>query len=128
MAELYLRNIEVQYVQDILQHAVIQKLYLEEEENDGLWDGSKCYSFRQAHTDEVGDLLPGQIEIKTPDGVYYFYTLGNGTYVSRYYQPPDQYGKQDLSFLNLRRWEASERYFTRFKPFIDQKIEAGVNS
>jgi hypothetical protein len=128
MAELYLRNIEVQYVQDILQHSVIQELYSEEEENDGFWDGSKCYSFRQAHTDEDGDLLPGRIEIKTPDEAYYFYTLDNGTYVSRYYQPPDQYGKQDMSFLDLRRWEASERYFTRFKQFIDQKIEAGVNS
>jgi len=128
MAELYLRNIEVQYVQDILQHAVIQELYSEEEEDDGFWDGSKYYSFRKAHTDEDGDLLPGRIEIKTPDGAYYFYTLDNGTYVSRYYQPPDQYGKQDMSFLDLRRWEASEQYFTRFKQFIDQKIEFGVNS
>lgn len=130
MAELYLRNIEVQYVEDILQHPVIQKLYSEEEGevDDGFWDGSKCYSFRQAHTDEDGDLLHGRIEIKTPDGAYYFYTLDNGTYVSRYYQPPDQYGKQDMPYLDLRRWEASERYFTRFKQFIAQKIESGVNS
>jgi hypothetical protein len=128
MAELYLRNIEVQYVQDILQHAVIQELYSEEEEDDGFWDGSKCYSFRQAHTDEDGDYLHARIEIKTPDEAYYFYTVDHGTYVSRHYQPPNQYGKQDMSFLDLRRWEASEQYFTRFKQFIDQKIEAGVNS
>ncbi|MBH5318760.1 hypothetical protein I6N90_13215 [Paenibacillus sp. GSMTC-2017] len=128
MAELYLRNIEVQYVQDILQNSVIQELYSEEEENEGFWDGSKCYSFRQTHTDEDGDLLYGRIEIKTPDGAYYFYSVENGTYVSRHYQPPDQYGKEDLSYLNLRRWEASERYFTRFKQFLSQMIEAGVNS
>ncbi|WP_238187571.1 hypothetical protein [Paenibacillus sp. L3-i20] len=128
MAELYLRNIEVQYVQDILQHPVIQELYSEEEENDGFWDGSKCYSFRQAHTDEDGDYLHARIEILTPDGAYYFYTLDNETYISRHYQPPDQYGKQDISYLNLRRWEASERYFSRFKQFITQKIEIGVNS
>ncbi|MEK5435659.1 MULTISPECIES: hypothetical protein [Paenibacillus] len=128
MAELYLRNIEVQYVQDILQHDVIQELYSEEEEDDGFWDGSKYYSFRNAHTDEDGDYLHARIEIKTPDEAYYFYTVDHGTYVSRHYQPPNQYGKQDMSFLDLRRWEASEQYFTRFKQFIDQKIEAGVNS
>lgn len=122
MAELYLRNIEVQYVQDILQHPVIQDLYSEEEENDGFWDGSKCYSFRQAHTDEDGDYLQARIEILTPDGAYYFYTLDNGTYVSRHYQPPNQYGRQDMSYLDLRRWEASEQYFARFKQFIAQKI------
>lgn len=65
MAELYLRNIEVQYVEDILQHNVIQELYSEVEENGGFWDGSKCYSFRQTHTDEDGDLLHGRIEIRT---------------------------------------------------------------
>lgn len=127
MAELYLRNIEVQYVQDILQHTVIRELYSEVEENGGFWDGSKCYSFRQTHTDEDGDLLHGRIEIRTPDEAYYFYTVDNGTYVSRHYQPPDQYGKQDMSYLDLRRWEASERYFTRFKQFITEKIESGVN-
>ncbi|MEK5280746.1 MULTISPECIES: hypothetical protein [Paenibacillus] len=128
MAELYLPNIEVQYVQDILQHTVIQELNSEVEENGGFWDGSKCYSFRQTHTDEDGDLLHGRIEIRTPDETYYFYTLDNGTYVSRHYQPPDQYGKQDMPYLDLRRWEASERYFTRFKQFITEKIESGVNS
>ncbi|WP_409343629.1 hypothetical protein [Paenibacillus sp. MBLB4367] len=129
MAELYLRDIEVQYVQDILQHPVIQELYSEEEEEeDGFWDGSKFYSFRQAHTDEDGDYRHARIEIQTPDGAYYFYTLDNGTYVSRHYQPPNQYGKQDMSYLDLRRWEASERYFARFKQFIAQKIEAGVDS
>ncbi|ETT46064.1 hypothetical protein BSK66_02440 [Paenibacillus odorifer] len=128
MAELYLRNIEVQYVQDILQHTAIQGLYSEVEENGGFWDGSKCYSFRQTHTDEDGDLLHGRVEIRTPDEAYYFYTLDNGTYVSRHYQPPDQYGKQDMPYLDLRRWEASERYFTRFKQFITEKIESGVNS
>ncbi|WP_139990900.1 hypothetical protein [Paenibacillus paridis] len=128
MAELYLRNIEVPYVQDILQHPVIRELYLEEEGNDGWWDGSKYYSFREAHVDEDGDYLPARIEIKTPDEAYYFYTLDNESYVSRYYQPPNQYGMQDMSFLDLRRWEASERYFSRFKLFMAQKIEAGVNS
>ncbi|WP_068776524.1 hypothetical protein [Paenibacillus sp. FJAT-26967] len=127
MAELYLRNIEVQYVQDILQHPVIQELYSEEEGDDGFWDGSKYYSFREAHTDEDGDYLHARIEIKTPDEAYYFYTLDSGTYVSRYYQPPNQYDMQDMSFLDLRRWEASERYFARFKQFIAQKLEAGVN-
>jgi len=122
MAELYLRNIEVQDVQDILQYPVIQALSLEEAENDGFWDGSKCYTFRQARTDEDGDSLNARIEIKTPDEAYYFYSLDHGTYVSRHYQPPDQYGKQDMSYLDLRRWEASERYFTRFKQFITQKI------
>jgi len=122
MAELYLRNIEVQDVQDILQYPVIQALSLEEAENDGFWDGSKCYTFRQARTDEDGDYLHARIEIQTPDGAYYFYTLDNGSYVSRHYQPPNQYGKQDMSYLDLRRWEASERYFARFKQFIAQKI------
>lgn len=122
MAELYLRNIEVQDVQDILQYPVIQALSLEEAENDGFWDGSKCYTFRQARTDEDGDYLHARIEIQTPDGAYYFYTLDNGTYVSRHYQPPNQYGMQDLSYLDLRRWEASEQYFARFKQFIAQKI------
>lgn len=45
----------------------------------------------------------------------------NGTYVSRHYQPPNQYGKQDMSYLDLRRWEVSERYFARFKQFIASK-------
>ncbi|MEQ7049869.1 hypothetical protein [Paenibacillus alvei] len=36
--------------------------------------------------------------------------------------PPDQYGMQDMSLLDLRRWEASERYFAGFKKFIAQKI------
>lgn len=128
MAELYLRNIEVQYVQDILQHSVIQELCSEDEENDGFWDGSKYYSFREGHTDEDGDYIHARIEIKTPDEAYYFYTLENDTYVSRHYQPPEQYGKHDMSFLDLRRWEASERYFERFKQFIAQKIEIGLNS
>ncbi|UNK15789.1 hypothetical protein MNQ98_14555 [Paenibacillus sp. N3/727] len=122
MAELYLRDIEVEYVQEILQHPVIQELYSEVEENGGFWDGSKCYSFRQAHTDEDGDYLHARIVIQTPDEAYYFYTLDNETYVSRHYQPPNQYGKQDMSYLDLRRWEASERYFARFKQFIAQKI------
>jgi hypothetical protein len=122
MAELYLRNIEVQDVQDILQYPVIQSLSLEEAENDGFWDGSKCYTFRQARTDEDGDYLNARIEIKTPDGAYYFYSLDHGNYVSRHYQPPDQYGMQDMSLLDLRRWEASERYFAGFKQFIVQKI------
>ncbi|WP_239331172.1 hypothetical protein [Paenibacillus sp. ACRRX] len=121
MAELYLRNIEVQDVQDILQYPVIQALSIEEAEDDGFWDGSKCYTFRQARIDEDGDYLDARIEIKTPDGAYYFYSLDNGTYVSRHYQPPDQYGKQDMSFLDWRRWEASEQYFVRFKQFIAQK-------
>jgi len=128
MAELYLRNIEVQYVEDVMQNTVIQELCSEEAENDGFWDGSKYYSFLEAHTDEDGDYLHARIEIKTPDEAYYFYTLDNGTYVSRHYQPPNQYGRQDMSFLDLRRWEASEQYFARFKQFISQKIEAGTNS
>lgn len=121
MAELYLRRIKVQEVQDILQDEVVQALCSEhEDEAEELWDGSKCYSFRQQHTDEDGDLLYARIEIKTPDEAYYFYTLDNDAYVSRYYQPPNQYDKQDISYLNLRRWETSERYYLRFKEFMAQ--------
>ncbi|WP_028546467.1 hypothetical protein [Paenibacillus taiwanensis] len=123
MAELYLRNIEVQDVQDILQSPVIQAMSLEEAEDDGFWDGSKCYTFRQARTDEDGDYLHARIEIKTPDEAYYFYSLEHGAYVSRHYQPPEQYGRHDISFLDRRRWEASEQYFTRFKQFMTQKME-----
>jgi hypothetical protein len=122
MAELYLRNIEVQFVQDIFQHPDIEELAYEEEEEDGLWDGSKYYTFRKAYVDEDGDSWPARIEIKTPDEAYYFYTLDNDTYVSRYYQPPDICDLQDMSLLNLRRWEASEQYFARFKEFMAEKI------
>lgn len=76
--------------------------------NDGWWDGSKYYSFREAHVDEDGDYLPARIEMKIPDEAYYFYTLDNEAYVSRYYQPLNQYGIQDMSFLDLSRWEAKK--------------------
>ncbi|MHA7966981.1 hypothetical protein ACX93W_22970 [Paenibacillus sp. CAU 1782] len=128
MAELYLRNVEVQSVQSILQHPAIQEFLYEEEEDEGLWDGSKYYTFRKAYVDEDGDYQSARIEIKTPDEAYYFYVLDNEDYVSRYYQPPDECDLQDMSFLDLRRWEASERYFTRFKDFIADKLEESAES
>ncbi len=126
MAELYLRNIEVEVVQNILQQPVIQALSQEDEGDDGYWDGSKYYSFRQAYTDADGDYWPARIEIATPDGAYYFYTLDNDSYVSRYYQPPNEYGSQDISYLNRRRWEASEQYFERFKKFMASRLDVDL--
>lgn len=117
-----LPNIEVKYMQDILQHPVIQELDPYGEENDGFWDGSKYYGFRrQAYTDEDGYCFAARIDIETPDGAFYFYTLDNEAYVSRYYQPPNHHARQDMPFLDAKRWEASERYFDRFKQFISQK-------
>ncbi|WP_088548726.1 hypothetical protein [Paenibacillus aquistagni] len=125
VAELYLPNIEVKYMQDILQHPVIQELDPYGEENDGFWDGSKYYGFRrQAYTDEDGYCFAARIDIETPDGAFYFYTLDNDAYVSRYYQPPNHHARQDMPFLDAKRSEASERYFDRFKQFISQKMGA----
>lgn len=126
LAELYLRTIEVKDVQDIMQHPAIQAIAYEDEETDGLWDGSKYYTFRKAYVDEDGEAWPHQIEIMAPDEAYYFYTLDNEAYVARYYQPPDIEEIQVMSLLDRRRWEASERYLTRFKQFIAQEIGAGV--
>lgn len=120
VAELYLHTIEIQYVRQIFQQSAIQEL---EEDHDGFWDGSKCYSFRQAYLDEDGDRIHARIEIQTPDEAYYFYTLENQSYVSRYYQPPHYYGLQELSYLNTRQWEASEQYFERFKQFMSQNFK-----
>ncbi|WP_243643937.1 hypothetical protein [Paenibacillus pinisoli] len=128
-AELYLPNIEVKVVQDILQHPVIQELDPYGEENDGFWDGSKYYGFRrQAYTDEDGYCFAARIDIETPDGAFYFYTLDNNSYVSRHYQPPNHHVRQDMSFLDAKRWEASERYFDRFKDFIARKISVDGSS
>ena len=126
VAELYLHTIEVRDVQQMFQHPAIQDL---DEEHDGFWDGSKCYSFRQAYLDEDGDRIHARIEIHTPDEAYYFYTLENEAYVSRHYQPPNDVGRQELSYLNTTQWEASERYFERFKQFMSQnfKIDIGTN-
>ncbi|WP_155593813.1 hypothetical protein [Lysinibacillus cavernae] len=123
VATLYLHNIEVQYVEHILQHPEIQGL---DEDNDGFWDGSKYYSFRQAYTDEDGDFINARIEIQTPDEAYYFYTLENQSYVSRHYQPPNHYGRQEIAFLNIRRWEASEQYFERFKHFMSKNFKMDI--
>ncbi|MGG4441650.1 hypothetical protein [Brevibacillus fortis] len=109
-----------------MQHPMILALDLAGEENAGFWDGCKYYRFRQAHTDEVGDKLDARIEMQTPDGALYFYTLGNEKYVSRHYQPPDQYGGKNNSYLDSKRWEASERYFTKFMQFISWVIAEGV--
>ncbi|MFF2480926.1 hypothetical protein [Paenibacillus sp. NPDC058071] len=127
VAELYLPVIERSYLEEVLQHPVVQALDPSGEEDDGFWDGSKYYTFRQAHTDEDGDDLNARIEIQTPDGAYYFYTLDNEKYVSRHYQPPNQYGREDISYLNSRRWEASERFFMRFKQFISKEMAGDVN-
>jgi len=119
VAELYLRDTEIQYVKDILQHPEIQAL---DDDNDGFWDDSKYYSFRQSYIDEEGDFIHARVEIMTPDETYYFYTLDNQSYVSRYYQPPNYYGSLDISFLDARRWEASEQYFEGFKQFMSKKV------
>ena len=119
VAELYLRDIEIQYVKDILQHPEIQAL---DEENEGFWDGSKYYSFRQSYIDEDGDIIHARVEIMTPDETYYFYTLDNHSYVSRYYQPPNHYGCLDISYLDARLWEASEQYFEGFKQFMSNQF------
>lgn len=126
VAELYLHSIEVRDVQQILQHPAILDL---DDEHDGFWDGSKCYSFRQTYLDEEGDRIHARIEIQTPDEAYYFYTLENQSYVARHYQPPNVFGRQELSYLNTTQWEASERYFERFKQFMSQnfKLDLGTN-
>ncbi|MGG4442170.1 hypothetical protein [Brevibacillus fortis] len=128
VAELYLPGVDRRYMERILQHPTIQALDPAGEENDGFWDGSKYYRFRQAHTDEDGDNLDARIEIQTPDGSFYFYTLGNEKFVSRHYQPPNQYGRENISYLNSIRWEASERYFTKFMQFISREIAKGADT
>ena len=85
-------------MEDILQHPEIQAL---DDDNDGFWDDSKYYSFRQSYIDEEGDFIHARVEIMTPDETYYFYTLDNQSYVSRYYQPPNYYGSLDISFWML---------------------------
>ncbi|MFS0837189.1 hypothetical protein [Paenibacillus sp. 1P03SA] len=127
-AELYLPGVDRRYLEGILQHPAIQALDPAGEENDGFWDGSKYYRFRQAHTDEDGDKLDARVEIQTPDGAFYFYTLGSEQYVSRHYQPPDQYGRENISYLNPTRWEASERYFTKFMQFISREITESADT
>jgi len=82
-AELYLPGVDRRYLEEVLQHPVLDPAG---EENDGYWDGSKYYRFRQAHTDEDGDDLLARIEIQTPDEAFYFYTLDSEKYVSRHYQ------------------------------------------
>ncbi|PCD84350.1 hypothetical protein AB9L15_12445 [Lysinibacillus fusiformis] len=123
VATLYVPKIEVQYVERILQHPEIQGL---DEDDDGFWDGSKYYSFRQAYMDEDGDFIHARIEIKTPDEAYYFYSLENPSYVSRHYQPPNHFGRHEIAFLNTRRWEASEQYFERFKQFMSQNFKIDI--
>jgi len=121
VAELYLRDIQIQYVEEILKHPEILAL---DEDNDGFWDGSKYYSFRPSYIDGDGDFIHARVEIMTPDEMYYFYSLDNQSYVSRYYQPPNYYGCLDISFLEVRRWEASEQYFQGFKQSMSKKYIA----
>ncbi|MCX7747069.1 MAG: hypothetical protein N2645_09295 [Clostridia bacterium] len=121
VVELYLPGIGIKDLGSILQHPTIMALDPWGEENDGFWDGSKYYRFRQAHTDEVGNLLHARIEIQTPDEAFYFYVLDNETHVSRYYQPPYKTNLQDISYLDSKRWEASERYFEKFKKYFSKR-------
>ncbi|MFD0589272.1 hypothetical protein ACFQZE_14880 [Paenibacillus sp. GCM10027627] len=125
VAELYLPSIDSRDLKGILQHPVIQALDPAGEENDGFWDGSHYYRFRQAHTNEDGAYRAARIEIQTPEEAFFFYSLENEQYVSRHYQPPDEYARKSISYLNSKRWEASERYFTKFKQFISKKLALG---
>ncbi len=128
VAELYLPVVDRGDFEELFQHPAIQALDPAGEDNDGFWDGSIYYRFRQAHTDEDGDELNARMEIQTHDGSFYFYTLDNDKYVSRHYQPPNEYGRQDISYLDSKRWEASERYFARFKHFISREIAEGSHN
>ncbi|TVX89772.1 hypothetical protein [Paenibacillus agilis] len=128
VSELYLPSIDRHELKEVMQHPKIKALDPAGEENDGFWDGSKYYRFRQAHTDEDGDDLDARIEIQTSDGTFYFYTLDNEKYVSQHYQPPNQYGRESISYLDSKRWEASGRYFTKFMQFISREIAEGVNA
>ncbi|MCR8844441.1 hypothetical protein NQ117_12170 [Paenibacillus sp. SC116] len=128
VTELYLPAIDRLSLKEVLQQPRIQALDPAGEENDGFWDGSKYYRFRQAHTDEDGDYLDARIEIQTSDGAFYFYTLDNEKYVSRHYQPPNEYGRKSISYLDSKRWEVSERYFTKFMKFISRELEEGASA
>ncbi|MFD2118002.1 hypothetical protein ACFSTH_02275 [Paenibacillus yanchengensis] len=128
VAELYLPSIEIKYVEDLLQHPIIQQLDDYGEENDGFWNGSCYYRFRrEARMDEDGYCFARRLDIETPDGAFYFYTLDNDGYVSRHYQSPDEAVRQNISYLAIKRWEASERYFARFQQFISKKIDSFSN-
>lgn len=124
IAELYLPTIEVSYMQELLQHPIIEALDPYGEDNDGFWDGSKYYRFRRdGYTDEEGYYFAPRIDIQTQDGAFYFYTWDNERYISRYYQPVDGDEAEDISFLDVKHWEASERYFNKFKEFIAGELE-----